>query len=104
MVRSSSKTTRDANGAGGLNALALNLIRGDASSLPGPKRPQEPKPPFPYRSEDVSVTGPGGITLAGTFTAPNGSGPFAFSHNTAYQSEGTPVTLQWAGGTVTVAR
>ena len=60
-----------------LNALALNLIRGDASSLPGPKRPQEPKPPFPYRSEDVSVTGPGGITLAGTFTAPNGSGPFA---------------------------
>ena len=55
--------------------LPLNLARG-TESAPGPNRPQEPKPPFPYRSEDVAVTGPGGITLAGTFTAPNGNGPF----------------------------
>lgn len=58
------------------NVLPLDLARGDASKMPGPNRPQEPKPPFPYRSEDVTVPGPGGITLAGTFTAPNGNGPF----------------------------
>ncbi len=58
------------------NTLPLDLTRGDAASIPGPKRPQEPKPPFPYRSEDVTVPGPGGITLAGTLTTPNNSGPF----------------------------
>jgi pimeloyl-ACP methyl ester carboxylesterase len=58
-------------------ALPLNFTRGDASSMPEPKRPQEPKPPFPYRSEDVTVPGPGGITLAGTLTMPEGKGPFA---------------------------
>jgi pimeloyl-ACP methyl ester carboxylesterase len=57
--------------------LPLTLSRGAAASAPpGPNRPQEPKPPFPYRSEDVTVPGPGGITLAGSFTAPNGAGPF----------------------------
>jgi len=38
---------------------------------------QDPKPPFPYREEDISVMTPGGITLAGTLTKPAGSGPFA---------------------------
>jgi hypothetical protein len=56
--------------------LQLDFVRGDASTMKGPNRPQEPKPPFPYRSEDVSVPGPAGITLAGTLTAPNGDGPF----------------------------
>ena len=41
------------------------------------RRPQEPHPPFPYRSEDVVFDGPGGIKLAGTITIPNGSGAFA---------------------------
>lgn len=59
------------------NVLPLEFVRGDAEKMPGPNRPQEPKPPFPYRSEDVTVPGPGGITLAGTFTAPNSGGPFA---------------------------
>ncbi|HEY4077591.1 MAG TPA: alpha/beta fold hydrolase [Rhizomicrobium sp.] len=40
------------------------------------KRPQEPKPPFPYKSEDITFAGPGGITLAGTLTTPQGPGPF----------------------------
>ena len=40
-------------------------------------RPQEPKPPFPYNSEDVSyVNKTEGDTLAGTFTFPNEGGPF----------------------------
>lgn len=60
----------------GGTTLPLNFARGDASTLPGPNRPQEPKPPFPYRTEDVTIPGPGGIALAGTLMLPTGNGPF----------------------------
>ena len=41
------------------------------------RRPQQPKPPFPYRSEDVSYANPtAGITFGGTLTIPQGQGPF----------------------------
>ncbi|GAA1867480.1 alpha/beta hydrolase [Pseudonocardia ailaonensis] len=53
-------------------SLPLELTRG---ALPAAARPQEPKPPYPYRSEDVTFPG-AGVTLAGTVTAPNGPGPF----------------------------
>ena len=57
------------------------------------------------RLGDVRGVDGSGLVASLVFTpVANGSGPFAFSHNMAYQSEGTPVTLQWAGGTVTVAR
>jgi pimeloyl-ACP methyl ester carboxylesterase len=40
------------------------------------KRPQEPKAPFPYTSEDVGVAhARAGIVLAGTLTIPLGDGP-----------------------------
>jgi uncharacterized protein len=40
-------------------------------------RPQEPKPPFPYTSEDVNFTNDKfNIKLAGTLTIPSGKGPF----------------------------
>jgi hypothetical protein len=41
-------------------------------------RPQTPKPPFPYRTEDVTFTNPAteGVTLAGTLSLPQGNGPF----------------------------
>ena len=40
-------------------------------------RPQEPKPPFPYTSEDVVFTNDKfNIKLAGTLTIPAGPGPF----------------------------
>ena len=40
-------------------------------------RPQEPKPPFPYTSEDVTfINDKFNIKLAGTLTIPAGSGPF----------------------------
>ncbi|GJQ44205.1 MAG: alpha/beta hydrolase [Ignavibacteriaceae bacterium] len=43
----------------------------------GPKRPQEPKPPFPYNSEDVKFFNEkDSITLAGTFTYPKEDGKF----------------------------
>ncbi len=41
-----------------------------------PKRPQEPAPPFPYRTEEVKVDC-GAVTLAGSLTLPEGAGPFA---------------------------
>ncbi len=42
-----------------------------------PERPQNPKPPFPYASEDVEIanTQAEGVTLAGTLTIPEGPGP-----------------------------
>jgi len=41
------------------------------------KRPQEPKPPFPYKSEEVSIeNASSGVTLSGTLTIPAGAGPF----------------------------
>lgn len=40
-------------------------------------RPQEPKPPFPYTSEDVTFQNEKfNIKLAGTLTVPSGTGPF----------------------------
>jgi hypothetical protein len=40
-------------------------------------RPQEPKPPFPYTSEEVTFTNSKfDIKLAGTLTIPEGPGPF----------------------------
>ncbi|MCB1035300.1 MAG: alpha/beta fold hydrolase [Acidobacteria bacterium] len=41
-----------------------------------PNRPQDPRPPFPYRSEEVSYPGPAG-TLAGTLTLPRDRKPIA---------------------------
>lgn len=54
----------------GGRTFALVLHPGSA-----PGRPQEPKPPFPYRAEDVTVDS-GDVELAGTLTMPQGSGPF----------------------------
>lgn len=56
----------------------IALIFKRVSELPKPARPQEPKPPFPYESEDVSFAGGAAdVTLAGTFTKPMGAGKFA---------------------------
>ena len=43
--------------------------------MSGPKRPQEPKPPFPYKIEEVAFQN-GAVNLAGTLTLPLGEGPF----------------------------
>lgn len=44
-------------------------------SIPEPARPQEPKPPFPYKIEEVAFKN-GTVNLAGTLTSPKGDGPF----------------------------
>jgi pimeloyl-ACP methyl ester carboxylesterase len=40
-----------------------------------PPRPQQPRPPYPYRVEELTVER-AGITLAGSLTLPEGAGPF----------------------------
>lgn len=44
-----------------------------ATELP---RPQTPKPPFPYHTEEVVVDSAPGVKLAGTLSLPQGKGPF----------------------------
>lgn len=55
---------------------SLPLAFEPAANGPKPRRPQEPMPPFPYRSEDVIVTS-GAVKLAGTFTWPTSALPVA---------------------------
>jgi len=58
----------------GGGALPLTMSR----TAPVLNRPQTPKPPFPYRAEEVSYRNPAsGLTLAGTLTLPEGTGPFS---------------------------
>ncbi len=58
-------------------SLPFFLERQDGEALgSADRRPQEPKPPFPYREEEVSYQSQG-LTLAGTLTLPEGDGPFA---------------------------
>ena len=56
--------------------LALTLVRKEKADVV--KRPQTPKPPFPYKTEDVSYANPkaAGVTLAATLNLPAGEGPF----------------------------
>jgi fermentation-respiration switch protein FrsA (DUF1100 family) len=45
---------------------------------PEVRRPQEPKPPYPYLEEEVAYENKkAGVKLAGTLTRPRGQGPFA---------------------------
>lgn len=65
----------------GPHALVLSRV----DKLDAPRRPQEPKRPFPYTEEEVSISVRAApldakdttrITLAGTLTLPPGKGPF----------------------------
>jgi len=57
-------------------SFPLNLTR-HASEKQAVRRPQEPIPPFPYYSEEVTFPNkPAGITLAGTLTLPKKEGIF----------------------------
>jgi pimeloyl-ACP methyl ester carboxylesterase len=53
------------------------VLKHSSKEVEKPKRPQEPKKPYPYRDEEVTFTNPqAGITLAGTLTLPASGGPF----------------------------
>jgi pimeloyl-ACP methyl ester carboxylesterase len=56
-------------------SLPLTLKR--VEKVPELNRPQTPKPPFPYKTEEVTYENKkGGVTFAGTLTIPKGKGPF----------------------------
>ena len=54
--------------------MNMKLEKVDEAEVAREKRPQTPKPPFPYTSEDVQVAHPDGHVLAGTFLRPEGDG------------------------------
>ena len=57
--------------------MGLPLVLKKVEKLTKPSRSQEPKPPFPYRSEAITFTNTAGqAVLAGTLTVPEGKGPF----------------------------
>ena len=59
----------------GANTIPLNLVKLKTAFTIS--RPQEPKPPFPYTTEDVTFNNDKfNIKLAGTLTIPSGKGPF----------------------------
>lgn len=71
----SDKTELDGNWKQAGMILPLKLKKVD--KVEEAKRPQEPKPPFPYEVKDVSYKNESaGITLAGTLTMPKTGGPF----------------------------
>lgn len=55
-------------------SLTFTPVGEDVAS--GPSRPQEPEPPYPYATEEVTFRNASdNVTLAGTLTLPKGSGP-----------------------------
>jgi uncharacterized protein len=59
----------------GMTKIPLNLDKVDHADTV--VRPQTPRPPYPYRSEEVVVANQkSGDVLAGTLTIPAGTGPF----------------------------
>lgn len=72
------KTAAGQLSQGGVNApVTMELIPPGASADIGPKRPQDPKPPFPYAAREVTYANAAdGTKLAGTLTIPEGPGPF----------------------------
>lgn len=65
----------EGNWVQGPNKLPLTLKK--VKSVTKLVRPQEPKPPFPYKAEEVTYENAAAkVKLAGTLTIPQGDGPF----------------------------
>lgn len=71
-VRAGDDTLRGVWTQGG-GALPLVMARG--SQAQPVRRPQDPRPPFPYREEQVAYESDPGVRIAGTLTLPAGAGP-----------------------------
>jgi len=70
-------TTAAGEWSQGGGKLPLTLKKVDKATEVVQNRPQMPKPPFPYKSEDVTYENKTGkARLAGTLTIPEGPGPF----------------------------
>ncbi|HEY5911856.1 MAG TPA: alpha/beta fold hydrolase [Verrucomicrobiae bacterium] len=56
---------------------SLPLVFKRLATAPTFRRPQDPKPPYPYLEEEVVVENKaGGVKLGGTLTTPRGTGPY----------------------------
>lgn len=68
---------RTVTGALTQGGVTLPLVLTRGAEAAGPERPQTPRPPFPYASEEVTIDNPAapGVSLAGTLTLPSGPGP-----------------------------
>jgi dienelactone hydrolase len=64
--------------AGSPDAEVAFVRRAPGTAAQAPARPQMPRAPFPYRTEEVRFpnSGASGVTLAGTLSLPEGRGPF----------------------------
>jgi pimeloyl-ACP methyl ester carboxylesterase len=61
----------------GGGSFPLVLKRAEGGVVAGPKRPQMPVKPYPYREEELTYQNhQAGIQLAATLTIPQGKGPF----------------------------
>ncbi len=59
--------------------IPLTLIRGNLAEKKDWKRPQLPKAPFPYVTEEITYeNSAANVSLSGTLTLPHGKGPFPF--------------------------
>jgi pimeloyl-ACP methyl ester carboxylesterase len=59
------------------NGGSFPLVLKHVETASAASRPQEPKPPLPYRVEEVTYpSGQAGVALAATLTVPEGKGPF----------------------------
>ena len=59
------------------SGASLPLVLKRIEKLDVSSRPQDPKPPYPYKEEEVTVENKdAGITLAGTLTEPDSGNPF----------------------------
>jgi hypothetical protein len=56
--------------------LELDLPRDRSYTSPALRRSQQPKPPFPYESHELTAPTSKGFSLEGTLTIPKGEGPF----------------------------
>jgi uncharacterized protein len=57
-------------------SFPLTFVRSNAPAAD--RRPQDPVPPLPYRTQDVTIQSAPGVSLAGTLDLPPGKGPFPF--------------------------
>ena len=56
--------------------VSIPLVFAHVASPSTTRRPQDPVPPFPYRTRDVTIESAPGTVLAGTLVIPDGKGPF----------------------------
>ncbi len=67
----------EATGSWSQGGAKLPLTLKTTEKIAEIRRPQTPKPPYPYKSEAVTYSNKaGGVTLAGTLTTPSGPGRF----------------------------